>query len=348
MLIIGCDFHAGFEVLMIFDNRKASITEKRLSHPQEAIAFYRQLQAQGEPVRIGMEAGAPCQWFRRLLAECGHELWIGDAARIRAAAVGKKKTDREDAKLILQLMREDRFPRIWVPTEAERDVRQLLLDRHHRVRARTAAKNQLQALAMNQGVQKGRRLWTAAGRAQLAGLTMSEHTARRRDYLLARVAELDAAIAEMDLRVWVEVQRRPAALRLKTHPGVGSQTALAMVLTLGDVSRFPSARKVSAYLGLVPTECSSGGKQRLGHISKQGSSLMRFLLVEAGQTAVKHDEELKRAYKRLWVRKGHRAVAKVMVARRLAVRLYWMLRNDWTYAELVRHAGKPGSSCGKR
>jgi transposase len=348
MLIIGCDFHAGFQVLAIFDNRKGSITEKRLSHPQEAIAFYQQLQAQGEPVRVGIEAGAPCQWFRRLLAECGHELWIGDAGRIRAAAVGKKKTDREDAKLMLQLMREERFPRIWVPTEAERDVRQLLLDRHHRVRARTAAKNQLQALAMNQGLQKGRRLWTEAGRAQLAALSMSEHTARRRDYLLERVAELDQEIAQMDLRVWVEVQRRPAALRLKTHPGVGPQTALATVLTLGDVRRFPSARKVSAYLGLVPSEYSSGGKQRLGHISKQGSSLMRFLLVEAGQSAVKRDEELKRAYKRLWVGKGNRAVAKVMVARRLAVRLYWMLRNDWTYAELVRHAGKPESSRGKR
>ena len=129
MLIIGCDFHAGFEVLAIFDNRIGVTTEKRLRHPAEAVAFYRQLQAQGERVRVGMEAGPPCQWFRRLLQECGHELWVGDAARIRAAAVGKKKTDREDAKLILQLMREERFPRIWVPTEEERDVRQLLLDR---------------------------------------------------------------------------------------------------------------------------------------------------------------------------------------------------------------------------
>ena len=99
-----------------------------------------------------------------MLAECGQELWVGDAARIRAAAVGKKKTEREDAKLILQLRLEGRFPRIWVPREEEREVRQLLLDRQHRVRARTQAKNQLQGLAMKQGVQKGRRLWTEAGR----------------------------------------------------------------------------------------------------------------------------------------------------------------------------------------
>ena len=331
MLIIGCDFHAGFQVLAIFDNRIGATTEKRLLHPQEAVAYYRSLREQGEPVRVGIEAGPPCQWFRRLLSECGHELWVGDAARIRAAAVGKKKTDREDAKLILQLMVEERFPRIWVPTEEERDVRQLLLDRHHRVRARTAAKNQLQALAMNQGVQKGRGLWTEAGRELLAGLTMSEHTARRRDYLLQRVAELDEEIAAMDVRVWAEVQRRPAALRLKTHPGVGPQTALATVLTLGEVSRFRSARAVSGYLGLVPTEHSSGGKQRLGHISKQRNSLLRFLLVEAAQAAARSNADWRRRYIHLAMRR-HKSIAKVAMGRRLGVRLYWMWRNACAYS----------------
>jgi transposase len=348
MLIIGCDFHAGFQVLAIFDNRIGVTTEKRLGHPAEAVAFYCRLQELGEVVRVVIESGAPCQWFRHLLAECGHELWVGNAARIRAAAVGKKKTDREDAKLILRLLLEERFPRIWVPTEAERDVRQLLLDRHHRVRARTAAKNQLQALAMNQGSAEGAAAVDGSG-AGVAG--RSDHV-RAHGAAAGLSAAASGAVGPGDRgdgrAVWAEVQRRPAALRLKTHPGVGPQTALATVLTLGEVSRFRSAPEVSAYLGLVPTEHSSGGKRRLGHISKQGSSLMRFLLVEAGQSAVKGDEELKRAYQRLWVRKGNRAVAKVMVARRLAVRLYWMLRHEWTYAELVRHASKPGSSCGKR
>lgn len=345
MMIIGCDFHAGFEVLAIFDNRNDQVTEKRLSHVGEAEAFYRGL---AEPVRVGIEAGSPCAWFRRLLAECGHELWVGDAARIRAAEVRKQKTDRRDAHLILQLMREGRFPRIWTPTEEERDVRQLLMDRHHRMRTRTRAKNQLQHLAMNQGVQKGRRLWTVAGRQMLAALPMMPYAARRRDQLLRWVEQLDQQMAELDLLIWQEARRRPEVVRLMTHPGVGPQTALGMVLTLGEVHRFANARQVSSYLGLVPSEHTWGGKRRLGHISKQGSSLMRFLLVEAGQTAVKGDPELRRAYKRMWVRKGNRAVAKVMVARRLAVRLYWMLRNQWDYAELVGHAGEPESPCGKR
>ncbi len=344
MLIIGCDFHSGFQQIAIFDNQTGAIEEKKLRHPGEAAEYYRLQQG---PVRVGMESGAPCQWFRRLLGECGHELWVGDATRIRAAEPRKQKTDRHDAELILKLMVEERFPRIWMPSEEERDVRQLLMDRHHRMRARTQVKNQLQALALNQGLQKGRKLWSQAGREQLRELPMMEHAARRRDQLLLAVLELDRQIVELDVLVRQEAEGREDARRLMTHPGVGPQTALAMVLTLGEVSRFASAGKVASYLGLIPGEYSSGNKQRLGHISKQGSSLMRFLLVEAGQTAVRGDEQLRRAYARLAAKKS-RSVAKVMVARRLAVRLYWMLRRRWTYAELARHAGEPGSSCGAR
>ena len=344
MLIIGCDFHSGFQQLAIFDNRTEQFHERKLLHPAQAFEFYR---GQPEPVLVGMEAGVPCQWFRRLLADCGHELWVGDAAKIRAAEVRKQKTDRRDAELILKLMLEERFPRIWVPSEEERDVRQLLMDRHHRMRRQTKAKNQLQALALNQGLQLGRRLWSAAGLQQLRELPMMEHAARRRDELMRVVSELDVQLAGLDVLLRQQAEGRPEAKRLMTHPGVGPQTALGMVLTLGDVKRFASAKQVASYLGLVPGEYSSGNKQRLGHISKQGSSLMRFLLVQAGQTAVRGDGQLRRAYARLSAKKN-RATAKVMVARRLAVRLYWMLRNHWNYAELARHAGKPGSFCGEQ
>ena len=343
MWIIGCDYHPGFEVVSVFDNRTGEVEQKKLLHPEEAEQFYRGLQG---AVRVGIEASGHCQWLTRLLAECGHELWVGDAARIRAMAVRKNKTDWRDAEHILELMLSGRFPRIWVPTEAERDVRQLLLHRHQRVRMRTQAKNQLQALMLNQGVQRGRRLWTASGRAELSAVELLPYAARRRQELIATVEELDRQIGELDQLVAAEAEKREAVRRLMTHPGVGPNTGLMMVLTLGDVGRFENARKVAAYLGLAPTENSSGGKQRLGHISKQGSAFARFLLVEAGQTAVRKDEELQRAYRRLAAKKS-RAVAKVMVARRLAVRLYWMLRKEWTYAEW-QHAGEPGSSCGER
>src|ERR1700693_3771131 len=289
MLIIGCDFHPGFQQVAIFDNRTGEIQEKRLQHRAEAEQFYGALA--GQEVLVGMEACGHYPWFERLLAELGIELWLGDAARVRAGVVRKQKTDRRDAEHLLNLLRENRFPRIWVPSLEVRDVRQLLVHRHKQVQARTRTKNQLQDMAP------------------------------------------DAEIVELDRRVPEEARQRPEAVRLMTHPGVGSVTALAMVLTLGPAERFGSGKQVGSYFGLIPSEDSSGGKQRLGKISKQGSSFLRFLLVEAGQTAARLDPQLKRFYRRLAMRKN-RSVAKVAVARKLATRLYLMLREDWTYAQL--------------
>src|SRR6266851_3343258 len=333
MLIIGCDFHPGFQQVAIFDNRTGEIQEKRLQHRAEAEQFYGALA--GQEVRVGMEACGHYPWFERLLAELGIELWFGDAARVRASVVRKQKTDRRDAEHLMHLLIEGRFPRIWVPSLEVRDVRQLLVHRHKQVQARTRTKNQLQAMALSCGVQKKRKLWSKAGREELEQLPLLPYAAQRRKRLLEALDSLEAEIVELDQRVEEEVRQRPEAVRLMTHPGVGPVTALAMVLTLGPAERFESAKQVGSYFGLIPSEHSSGGRQKLGRVSKQGSSFLRFLLVEAGQSAVRKDAELCRFYRRLAARK-HRALAKVAVARKLATRLYLMLREDWTYAQLCR------------
>ena len=244
MLIIGCDFHAGFQQVAIFDNRRGVEEERRLRHREEAEAFYRGLQ--GEDVLVGMEACGQYPWFERLLGECGHVLWVGDAARIRAAEVREQKTDRRDAALLLELLRQDRFPRIWVPTLGERDVRQLLMHRHKQVQARTRVKNQLQALALSQGMQKKQKLWTRAGRVELEKLPLLPYARVRREQLLAMLERLEAEIVELNRQVEVEVQQRPPARKLMTHPGVGPVTALAMVL--------------DARAGGTVWECASGGE----------------------------------------------------------------------------------------
>jgi len=333
MLIIGCDFHPGFQQVAIFDNLTGEIQEKRLQHRAEAEQFYRALA--GQEVRVGMEACGHYPWFERLLAELGCELWLGDAAEIRATVVRKQKTDRRDAEQLLTLLRQDRFPRIWVPSLEVRDVRQLLVHRHKQVQARTRTKNQLQAMALSHGVQKKRKLWSQAGRTELEQLPLLPYAAERRKRLLEALDGLETEIVELDRRVAEEALQRPEAGRLMTHPGVGPVTALALVLTLGPAERFASGKQVGSYFGLIPSEESSGGKQRLGRISKQGSSFLRFLLVEAGQTAARLDPQLKRFYRRLAVRKN-RSIAKVAVARKLATRLYLMLREDWTYAQLCQ------------
>jgi transposase len=336
MKIIGCDFHPSFQQIAMVDTETGEQEERRLT-PEEAVPFYSQLQ--GWPVVVGMEASGNTLWFERLLAGLGHQIRMGDASKIRAMEVRKQKTDRRDAELLLKLLLEDRFPEVWVPSPEMRDLRQLLLHRHKLVGMRRQMKNQLQHLALNQGVQKKWKLWSRAGRQLLQELPLSGWTARRRQDLLGWLDELDQEIAELDRAVEQEARNNTVAQLLQSHPGIGPVTSLAFVLTLGEVERFQHSRQVVSYLGLNPAENSSGGRQRLGGISKQGNPMLRSLLVEAGQSAARGDKELQRAYQRLKQRK-HSAVAKVMVARKLAVRLYWMWRTQQPYTA-TRMQGSP-------
>ena len=338
MIIIGVDFHPEFQQIALVDKETGEFQEKRLAHREEAENFYRSLAAAGQKVRVGMEASGHARWFERLLAELNFELWIGDAAVIRTKRVRKQKTDRQDAQLILQLLLENRFPKIWVPSWENRDVRQLLWHRHRMVQARTRIMNQLQAVALNEGLRCKKKLWREHGRQQLESFRLAPWASRRRRDLLELLDRLNPTITELSQAIEQEVEKCPQARRLMTHPGVGPVTSLAFVLTLGPVARFARSKQVVSYLGLNPREHSSGGRQRLGAISKQGNPMMRSLLVEAGHTAARLDAELKQDYQRLKLRRGS-GVAKVAIARKLAVRMYWMLRRQASYAQLVRMQG---------
>jgi len=297
---------------------------------------------------VGMEATGYSRWFERLLAELGIEVWIGDAAKIKTKRVRKQKTDREDARLLLRLLREDNFPRIWVPSPENRDLRQLLWHRHRLVQMRTRIMNQLQALAMNEGQRRKKKLWSEVGRAQLEKLPLAPWASRRRKDLLELLDRMNPTIEELTRAVEQEARKRPEVQRLVTHPGVGPITALAFVLIIGTPQRFPCGKQIGSYVGLIPEEDSSAGHQRLGHITKQGSALLRFLLAEAAQAAVRCDAGWRRRYAHLALRR-QRNIATVAMARRLAVRLYWMWRNGWEYAEWVKfgpHAGQLGTGHG--
>jgi transposase len=342
MIIIGVDFHPEFQQMASVDTDTGEFQEKRLAHREEAERFYRALA--GQKVRVGMEASGHARWFERLVAELQFELWIGDAAEIRTKRVRKQKTDRQDAQLILRLLLENRFPQIWVPSGENRDLRQLLWHRHRMVQARTRIMNQLQAVALNEGLRCKKRLWRDAGRQQLESFRLAPWASRRRRDLLELMDRLNPTIAELTQAIEQQVEKCPEAQRLRTHPGVGALTALAFVLIIGPPERFPCGKQVASYLGLVPLEESSGNRRRLGHITKQGSSMLRFLLVEAAQVTVRSLPDWRSKYLHLMMRRG-RKIAKVALARRLAVRLYWMMRQGWDYEQVKKfgsHAGQPG------
>jgi len=340
MKYIGCDFHPSFQQIAMLEKETGELVERRLLHTEEARRFYQGLQG---PVVVGIEASGNTHWFESLLADCQHELWIGDAAAIARQEGRKQKHDRRAAALILKLMVENRFPRIWVPTVGERDLRQLLIHRQPLVRMRTRIKNQLQHIALNQGWQKKRKLWTESGLELLRSLKLEPWGQQRRDTLLEMLAELEEKIRPLELAVAREAEACEAARRLGTHPGVGPVISLATVLTMGDVQRFTDSRSWVSYLGLNPAEESSGQRRRLGAISKQGNPFLRYLLVEGAISAARGDKSLARMYARLKAKKHH-GVAKVAVARKLAVRLYWMARTEKSYPEVVRTQGSQSHS----
>lgn len=336
MKYIGCDFHPSFQQVAMLDTETGELVERRLVHGTEEVrVFYESLSG---PVVVGVEASGNTYWFERLLVELGHELWMGDATAIRQQDGRKQKHDRRDAKLILKLMVEKRFPRIWIPTVAERDLRQLLIHRRHLVRMRARTKNQLQHIALNQGLQRRYKLWTRSGMELLRKLELEPWARQRRDTLLEMLEQFDAHIQPLEEAVKWAAEAHPRAKRLQTHPGVGPVISLATVLTMGDVTRFPDSRSWVSYLGLNPSEDSSGARRRLGGISKQGNPFLRYLLVEGAASAAKGDPALGRMYVRLKARKHH-GVAKIAVARKLAVRLYWMERTHQPYPEVVRMQG---------
>jgi len=338
---IGCDVHTRNQVVAWMEEETGEIKKRRLEHAgKEVKEFYAQFP---RGTVVGIEATFPAYGFERLMGELGHELWVGDAARLRASEVRYQKTDPRDAEGLLDLLRTGRFPRIWVPSLAERDLRQLRVHRLKQVRARTQVKNPLHALAISQGVCRKRKLWSVKGRKELESLALLPWAVRRRKDLLESLDRLDAQVRELDRAVEEAGRARPEVALLRTHPGVGMVVARAFVLTVGPVERFRNRRQLVSYGGLNPRENSSGGRQRLGSISKQGNTRMRWLLVEAAQTAARLDPQLRRPYLRLKKQKTS-GVAKVAIARRLAVRLFGMLRTRHHYTQLVHMSGSPSSA----
>jgi len=338
MMIIGCDFHPSWQQVSWLETETGDCGERKLVHANgDAKVFYQQLAL---PVLIGMEATGNSQWFVELVEDLGHEIWIGDAAQIRASYVRKQKTDKRDAAHILKLVVEGRFPRLWTPDREQRDLRQLVLHRHKLVEIRSRVKNELQHLAMNKGMQKKRTLWSQAGQKMLCELPLRPWASCRREDLLGLLGMLNQQVGRLDAAVQHAAEENPQAKLLMTQPGVGPNTALAYVLTIGDVNRFRRGKQVASYLGLIPREESSGGRQKLGAISKQGNRMLRSLLVEAAQIAVRFDP----GYRKQYLHRCHqkpKGVAKVAAARKLAVRLYWMLRSQTAYPEIVRIESSP-------
>ena len=340
MTLVGCDLHSRKQHVAVLDTTTGEVLEQELAHDGDAVErFYRSLRP---PVTIGIETTGYTQWFHALMHRLGHTVLVGEASKIRAMVVRKTKTDRRDARHLLDLLRHDRFPSVWIPDPNTRDLRALVAHRVRLVRMRTMVKNGLQAIALNHRLALRSKLWTQRGRTALQGLVLPRHTTRRRDDNLELLMWLTTRIDELDAQIATAAAADPRAALLLTHPGVGPLTALTTVLVLGPIQRFPDSKHIVSYIGLAPALNAAADKHHLGKITKQGSALLRWVLGQAAPLAARADEDLRRRYFAVLHRRG-RPKAKVALARKLLVRLYVMLRDQIDYEEFRRrgHALRP-------
>src|ERR671919_2710634 len=327
----GVDFHARQQTISYLTTEDGVVSTHELKHQNKAElkAFYAAFSGR---VIVGLEASGYSPWFEQLLEELGHEVWLGDATEIRRRARWRQKNDRRDAELILELMLHDEFPRIHRPSPQSQEILRMLRYRHKLVKLRTIVKNSLHSLSLQAGLSLQARLFTCQGKQQLLSAPMSPVMQQQRQQWLELLQELNQRITETEGWLKQQALSDPCVNLLRTHPGMGLLSSLGIVHTLIPVSRFPNTRKLAAYGGFDPMESSSADKKRYLGISKAGSRLLRFLLVEATQTAVKTDPELKRFYRRLAQRRG-KPKAKVATARKLLIRSFIMLRDEINYAE---------------
>jgi len=336
---IGVDFHARQQTVSCLTTEDGEMHQYQLEHGTDDVRrFYGQFKGE---VIVGLEASGYIEWFEEMMLELGHEVWVGDAAEIRRKAPRRQKNDKRDSELILKLMVKGDFPRVHRQSPESRTVLRQVRYRHRLVKLRTIAKNSLQAMAVGSGRYFGKRVHTRTGRQQLVNLPAI--LAEQAEQLIKVIDGLTVEIKRVEGWLTKQAREDERVMRLQTHPGVGVLTSLVLVHTLWPVDRFANSRKVTAYLGLDPVEDSSGNRVRIGSISKQGSRLARFLVIEAAGVAVRCDKELKGYYQSLVSRRG-KPIAKVAVGRKLLTHCFILLRDEIDYNEFLRRGVEVRSS----
>ncbi len=336
-LYIGVDFHPHQQTISYCNTDSGEVEQTSLFHNPELVRrFYEQL----PKAVVGIEASCTARWFEQMMNELGHELLVGNPTQIRARARSRHKSDRRDADLLLDLLLKDEFPALWRRSMLGQSVLEQLRFRHALVKHRTQVCNRLQALAHAAGLPR-RGIQTKRARAALIKANFTETQSFERDQLFELLDDMSARIKVLEELLERRASEDAKVELLLTHKGIGLLTALAVVHTLGDISRFPSSKEAVAYTGLDPVERSSAGRVRFGSISKAGSNVLRHLLGQAMHVAARYDPELKAFYKRLAMRRS-KSIAKIAATRKLLIRLFIMLRDEIDYAEFKRRGSAVG------
>jgi transposase len=318
---VGMDVHRKRSQVAIVDD--AGVQQRNRNVANDPAKLVPILGALAPGTSVAFEAAYGWGWLVELLEELDLEPHLVHPSRCKAIASARLKNDKVDAATLAQLLRADLLPEAWIAPQATRDLRALLRHRASLVRLGTTCKNRVHAVLADRGIGEDQSLWTGPGRAWLAGLELPPVPRAIIDDCCGLLDALATPIGRLEREISAMAKPDPRVQALMALPGVGRLTAMTLVAEIGDITRFPTARKLCAWAGLTPQVRNSDRKVRHGHITKQGSPWVRGILQEAAQTA-KRSPMVAPAYGQLARRRG-RNIATVAIARRLLARSFHIL-----------------------
>ena len=320
-IYVGMDVHRKRSQVAIVDDAGVAQRNRNLANdPAKLVPI---LGALPPGTQVAFEAAYGWGWLVELLEELELEPHLVHPSRCKAIAAARLKHDKVDARTLAQLLRADLLPEAWIAPQQVRDLRALLRHRASLVRSSTALKSRVHAVLADRGIPERSSLWSGPGRAWLAGLALPPTPREVVDDCCGLLDALATPIARLEREIAALAKPDPRVQALMALPGVGQLTAMTLVAEIGDISRFATARKLCAWAGLTPAVRNSDRKVRHGHITKQGSPWVRWILQEAAQTAKKRPP-FADAYAQLARRRG-RSIATVAIARRLLARCFHIL-----------------------
>jgi transposase len=318
---VGMDVHRKRSQVAIVDD--AGVPQRNRNLANDPAKLLPVLGALPPGTPVAFEAAYGWGWLVELLEELELEPHLVHPSRCKAIASARLKNDKVDAATLAQLLRADLLPEAWIAPQQVRDLRALLRHRATLVRLSTSLKNRVHAVLADRGIGEDRGLWTGPGRAWLADLELPPIPRGIIEDCCGLLDALATPIARLEREIHALAKPDPRVQALMILPGIGKLTAMTLVAEIGDISRFPTARRLCAWAGLTPQVRNSDRKVRHGHITKQGSPWVRGILQEAAQTAKRHPM-FASAYAELARRRG-KNIATVAIARRLLARSFHIL-----------------------
>jgi len=318
---VGIDVHRKRSQVAVIDQAGSVLANRNVVNGVEPIL--KMIGKYPTHTPVAFEAAFGWGWLVELLDDYGYEPHLVHPTRCKAIASARLKNDKVDAETLAQLLRADLLPEAWIAPPAVRQLRALLRHRVAIVRLRTLLRNRIHAVLADHGLERPAGCWSGPGRDWLANLELPAVSRLVIDDCLAIVDGLQPIIDRLDARVHEHAKSDPRVKVLTSLPGVGELTALVMLAEIGDIRRFPTARKLASWSGLTPTVRGSDTHVRHGHISKQGSVWMRWILIEAAQTAKRHPD-FASTYQAMSRRRGKK-IATIAVGRKLLTRSWHLL-----------------------